>query len=75
MVRNIGVGLISLSIVLFGIGAFLDFNYGKNSLTGNVIGTSDFGFFDFLHGLTFAFSIIGLVMGFVFLNHSRSRQL
>lgn len=75
MVRNIGVGLISLSIILFGVGAFLDFNYGKSPLTGNVVGASDFGFFDFLHGVTFAFSIIGLIMGFVFLNHSKSQQL
>ena len=71
MVRIIGIGLISLSIVLFGFGAFLGISYGQNSLTGNVIGNNSFGFFDILHGLTFAFSFLALVMGTVFLNYSK----
>ena len=71
MVRSIGVGLVSLSIVLFGVGAFLGTNFGNNSLTGNVVGSSGLGFMDILHGMTFAFSILALVMGMIFLNYTR----
>ena len=51
---------------------FIGIGYTNNSITGNVVGISDFGFFDFLHGMAFASSAVGLLMGLVFLRYSKN---
>ena len=73
MVKLIGVFLILSSIIALAAGAFIDLNYASDGITGNVVSniisqpSVNLGFFDYVEGFAFSYSIISLLMGIVFL--------
>ena len=74
MVKLIGVLLIASSIVSLLFGAYIDINYGSHSqVTGNVVlniitqPAIPMWSYDYIAGITFAYSIVSLAMGVMFL--------
>ena len=74
MVKLIGLLLIISSLLSLVAGAYIDSKYGSNTkITGNVISNIitqpevKLGFFDYLEGIIFSYSIISFIMGVVFL--------
>lgn len=74
MVKLIGLLLIVSSLLSLVAGAYIDLIYGSNAqITGNVISNIisqpevKLGFFDYLEGVIFSYSIISFIMGVVFL--------
>lgn len=74
MVKLIGMLLIVSSLLSLVGGAFIDLKYsGTTPITGNVISNIltqpevDLSFFDYLEAVAFSYSIVSLIMGFVFL--------
>ena len=74
MVKLIGALLIITSLLSLFVGAFIDLRYGSSTqITGNVVAniltqpSVSLSFFDYLEAIAFSYSIISLIMGFVFL--------
>ena len=74
MVKLIGVLLIASSLLSLIAGAFIDLEYGTSEpITGNVVSNIltqpevDIGLFDYLVATAFAYSILSLIMGVMFL--------
>ena len=74
MVKLLGVLLIVSSLLSLVAGTFIDLKYGSTTkITGNVISnimtqpSVPVNFFDYVEGIAFSYSIISLIIGFVFL--------
>ena len=74
MIKLIGVLLIVSSLLSIAAGSFIDWKYGSTAhITGNVVTNIlthpnvSLGFFDYLGGVVFSYSIISFIMGVVFL--------
>lgn len=81
MVKIIGALLIGISLIAFLLGAFIDINYGSDvQLTGNAVTNIinqpdiDLGFMDYAGATMFAFSVIALIMGLLFLFRVASKK-
>ena len=73
MVKMIGVLLILSSIVALALGAFIDWNYASDGITGNAISNIisqpevSLGFFDYVEAFALSYSIASFIMGVIFL--------
>lgn len=74
MVKLIGILLIVSSLLSFIGGVYIDFKYGSNlQITGNFVlniltqPKIELGFFDYVEGVVFSYSIFSFIMGIVFL--------
>ena len=72
MNKPIGLFLIITGMMALLAGAYIDSNYGTNTLTGNSIKNvidqpSPLNKFDYLGALSISYAIIGFTAGFVFL--------
>lgn len=74
MVKLIGILLISINLLSFIGGAWIDLKYSASSqITGNAAlniltqAQVSADFFSYLAAFAFSFSIISLIMGFIFL--------
>jgi len=74
MVKLIGMLLIVSSLLSLVAGTFIDLEYGSSTkVTGNVVSNIltqpqiSLGFYDYLEGIVFSYSIVSLIIGTVFL--------
>lgn len=74
MVKFIGVLLILSSLLSLIAGTFIDFRYGSAiKISGNVVSniitqpSVSMNFFDYFEAVAYSYSVIGFIMGFVFL--------
>lgn len=68
MTKYIGILLIISSIMVLFAGAFIELNYGfKAGITGGVTASANTDPFGYLEATLFSYSIIGLIMGMIFL--------
>ena len=73
MVKIIGMILLLSSLLSLVAGIFIDLNYAKSTeVTGNVIldiirqPSVEMGFLDYAEAIAFSYSIISMIVGFVF---------
>ena len=73
MVKIIGMILLLSSLLSLVAGIFIDLNYAKSTeVAGNVIldiirqPSVEMGFFDYAEAIAFSYSIISMIVGFVF---------